>query len=297
MAIMRPDIATSLQYGVRAGFLDARSTYTRKRQLFVVETDSTGKSETYVGLGANPMPRELVDSIVPKGLGERNVAITNKDWEISLAVEDNAINDDRVGHVLRWARDGGVNFEKHMDKLSLQALNGGDGTTYGLCYDGLNFFSASHVDPSAEYTTVQSNLPNLGALTFDNFNTAYVAMLNFLDDRGEPADIVPDLLVVAPALKQAAAQICVNNDKPGTANRDINPFAGEMSYLVSPYFDSTAWALVASGGADKPIIFQMRQQPELEIVREGRNNLSIYKFVARYNVGYGNWRLALLANS
>lgn len=297
MAIMRPDIAKSLEYGVKAGFLDARSAYARKSTLFAYATESTGKQETYVGLGANPMPREFKDTIVPQGLAERNIIIVNKDWEISLAVEDNAINDDRVGHVLQWARDGGMNFERHMDKLALQALNGGDGATYGLCYDGQYFFDTDHVDPHARYTTNQSNNLTLGTLTFDNFNTAYVAALNFLDDMGEPADIVPDLLVVAPALKQAAAQICVNSEKAGTANRDINPFAGEMQYLVSPYLDSTAWILVASGFATKPIIFQMRQQPELEIVRKGENNVSIYKFMARYNVGYGNWRLALMGNS
>ena len=115
--------------------------------------------------------------------------------------------------------------------------------------------------------------------------------------RGEPANIVPDLLVVPPAYMAMAANICGNNDKPTTTDRDINPFSGKIRYIVSPFMDSTAWVLVASSYQDKPIIFQQRQAPELELIRMGSRKSTIYSWVARYQVGYSDWRLAVLGHS
>ena len=39
-----------------------------------------------------------------------------------------------------------------MDKLVFQALNGGDGSTYGLCYDGQNYFSSSIPGAGVSYS-------------------------------------------------------------------------------------------------------------------------------------------------
>jgi phage major head subunit gpT-like protein len=298
MAIVRTDIAKSLEYGIKANFLDAQQAAKPQRQAFVKEMSSTGAKETYVGLGEHPMPREFFDEIVPTDVNERSVVITNHDWEISIEVDDNAINDDRVGHVLDWAKSSGEAFERHMDKLAFKALNGGDGTTYGTCYDGKPFFANNHVDTGSgvTYTTPQSNVYSLD-LTPSNFHTVYVAMLNFLDRVGEPVDLVPDLLIHPPALKDVATQISQNREKSGTPNRDINPFAGEIRTIQSPYLDATAWILVASGYNNKPIIFQVRQQPTLEIIRKGERRSTIYSWVARYYVGYGNWRLAIMGNT
>ncbi len=298
MAIVRTDIAESLKYGVKAGFFEAREGFQAQRRAFAQEVPSSGEKEEYVGLGDHPMPRQFTDEISPKDLSEQSISIKNLDWEVSIEVEDNAINDDRVGHVLEWARSSGESYEVHMDKRAFQTLNGGDGTTYGLCYDGQNFFSNSHADTGAgaEYTTAQDNLYDL-SLNPTNFDTVYVAMLNFLDGRGEPVGVVPDLLIHSPALLDMATQICQNRDKAETANRNVNPFAGKVTPLMAPYLDSTAWILVASARRNKPVLFQMRQQPELEIIRKGERKMTIYSWVARYNTGFGNWRLAIMGKT
>jgi phage major head subunit gpT-like protein len=298
--IVRSDIAKSLEYGGRAQFLEGRGAWPVQRNLIASPATSTGKKETYLGLGAFPMPIEARDKVVARGLIEKYIEIENKDWEATLAISHNAINDDRVGHVLPWCRSAGSRFEQHMDKLCFQALDAGDAATYGLCYDGLYYFSASHTEAKADYTTVQSNLGTT-TLSLDGFNTIWVLAKALKDDRGELVDMPFDLLIVPPALVTVAAQICDNREAYDTANREINPWAGKFRYVVSPYLGSTAWILACSTVADKPIIFQQRQAPELTvwddetIVADG--GVRYFKWFARYQVGFGDWRLAYMGKT
>jgi phage major head subunit gpT-like protein len=298
--IVRTDIAKSLEYGAKAMFLEGSKAWPSQRSLISSQVSSTGKDEDYVGLGESPFPVEAVDQVQVRGLNERSIAVVNKGWEVTLSVTHDAINDDRVGHVLPWCRAAGTRFEQHMDELAFLALNGGDGATYGYCYDGLYYFSASHVDTSAEYATVQSNLGTT-TLTGDGFTTIWVAAKGIMDARGKKVNMPYDLLTVGPALRTIAAQICDNREAYDTANREINPFAGEFRYIVNPNMDSTAWVLSCTQLPEKPIIFQMRESPSLStwddesVAFEG--GVRYFKWYARYNVGYADWRLAFMGKT
>jgi phage major head subunit gpT-like protein len=300
MTIFRSDIATHLNYGVRTGFLKGQKTYTSVRGAFVKQTTSDGKQEDYSDLGTVPMPVAYDDMVQVRGTHEVNLTITNKDWEITIGVSHNAINDDRVGNLDDWSRQAGRNFEKHMDRLCFLALNGGDGSTYGLAYDGLTFFNDSHLDPGAEYQTVQDNKYNL-TLSLDNFETVRVATEQYLDGRGEYVMYDHSLLITSPALRRTALQITGNAAAYDTANNEINTYAGLMRPpLVSPYLDSGAWIVVAADEVTKPIILQVRQSPTLVIWDDeklGEGGVRYYKFHARYNVGYGDWRVAAMGHS
>lgn len=300
MTIFREDIAQHLNYGIKTGFLKGQKTYAPVRSAFVRETTSTGKQEDYSDVGTVPMPVSYDDMVQVRGTHEVSLTITNKDYEITIGISHNAINDDRVGNLDTWARQAGRNFEKHMDKLCFLALNGGDGSTYGLCYDGLNLFSNSHVDSGAEYTTVQNNLYGV-ALSIDNFETVRVAGKNFKDGRGEYVMYDHNLLICAPALERVAKNITGNSEAYDTANREMNPYAGQIrGPMVSPWLDSTAWFIVAQDEIVKPIILQIRQQPVFSFWDDeklGEGGVRYYKFHGRYNVGVGDWRTAIMGNS
>lgn len=300
MTIFRQDIATHLTYGVKTGFLKGQKTYTPVRSAFVRETTSTGKSEDYSDVGTVPMPVAYDDMVQVRGTHEVNLTITNKDYEITIGISHNAINDDRVGNLDTWARQAGRNFEKHMDKLCFLALNAGDGTTYATGYDALSLFNNSHFDPGAEYTTVQDNLYDL-ALSIDNFETVRVAAKQFKDGRGEYVGYDHNLLVCSPALERIAKNITGNEAAMDTSNNEMNPYAGQVrGPLVSPYFDSTAWVVVAQDEIVKPIILQIRQQPVFvtwDDEKLGEGGVRFFKFHARYNVGVGDWRTVVMGKS
>lgn len=315
--ITRTDVIAHLEYGMKSGFLKGQKAYTKLRAPFVREAPSSGAYEIYGDMGAVPWPRQnggqpgsaaadathggasvggLTEGgpITVLGGNERAVTVWNNDWQIPIGIYHNAIEDNRVGGLEEWARSAGQRFDQHMDYLCFNALNAGATTTYGNSYDGVTFFNASHADHNAEYTTAQSNV-NTSALSLDNFETVYIAASKYLDDRGQPTGLIPDLLIVPTDLKRTGVQITGNSEAYDTGNREINPYAGGIKLLVAPggWLDSTAWFVGVSGMVEKPITLQIRQQPQLAFWDDHTqgNGIRYYKWVSRYAVSYGDWRL------
>lgn len=321
--ISRTDVLAHLERGMRRGFLKGMNSYSPLRSAFVNETSSDGAFETYADMGAIPWPSQ--NGGQPPGTGtdgrtgapqvgglheggpitvlggnERSMTVYNRDWDIPIGIYHNAINDNRIGNLDQWARTAGERFEQHKDYLSFDALNSGAGTTYGNAYDGTTFFSTTHTDPGGEYQTNQSN-SNSSALSLDNFDTVYIAAAKYLDDRGQPTGFIPDLLIHPVDLRTIASNIVDNPDAYDTGNNENNPNFGELRRLQAPgaWLDSTAWYLVVSNLSVKPINMQIRQQPQLVFWDDHSQGGGIryYKWMARYEIFYGDWRLATQGNT
>ena len=116
-----------------------------------------------------------------------------------------------------------------------------------------------------------------------------------------PLDTDNDLLVINGGNERIAANICGNPEGYDTANREENPYSGKVSYVASPYLDSTAWHLIASNEEAKPLILAMREQPHLQSAwfdpKAPNGGRHYFKFYARYEVHYGDWRLAYQGNT
>lgn len=324
MTITRKDIAAHLEYGVRSGFLNGRREYTPLRTPFVREVTSAGAFETYADMGAHPWPVQNAgkegnggtDSrtgapqvnqmnaggpITVLGAEDRSMIVYNVDWEIAIAVEHNAIDDDRTGQLEDWARDAGMNFEKFLDYKAFDALNQGESTTaYGATFDGLSFFNDSHVYPGATYATAQDNKHALD-LNLDNFETVVTTAAGYRDSKGVPLGFNYNLLVVAPGNAREAAQITGNPLNSGTANNEINPYSGLVRAVVAPggWLDSSAWFVLDVSQTQKPLTLQIRKRPELTVWDDETQGSGIryFKWHMRGAISYGNWALALQGNS
>lgn len=320
--IQRTDVLMALERGMRAGFLIGERQYQTVRDGFVDETTSDGAFEQYGDMGATPWPTQngggpagtgtdprtgaqQVGSlheggpITVLGGNERSMIVHNQNWEIPIGIYHSAIDDQRVGNLEQWARNAGARFQQHMDAVCFAALNAGEGSTYGYGYDGQPFFSATHVDPGGQYQTAQDNQFTL-ALNPDNFNTVYIAGASFLDDRGQPAGVFQNLLIHSVSLMRDAAQITDNPNISGTGNRDTNPYNGQIMRLHAPggWLDSTAWFLVNNIAGQRPIGLQIRQRPMLVTWDDHSGpGIRYYKWTARYNVFYRDWRNAVQGNS
>jgi len=308
---------------MRVGFLHGLNGYTPLRSAFASEPTSDGAYEIYGDMGAVPWPSQNAgelggagtdartgaakvgdsnegQAITVLGGNERSLFVENVDWDVPIGIYHNAINDNRVGGLEAWAQSAGSRFEQHKDYLCFDALNSGAGTTYGNSYDRVTFFNASHIDPGGEYQTAQSNV-NTSALSLTNFKTVWIAASKFLDDRGQPASLDHSLLIFPPDLIDEASQIINNREKEGTGNRDVNPFAGGIRGLRAPggWLDTTAWFLVDDRMPQKPLILQVRESPQLVFWDDHTQGSGVryYKWNARYNVAYGDWRLCVQGNS
>lgn len=294
-------VPNHLVVGARTGFLTALEAAPKQDWMKVAEKFSMdAKTQKLVDLGAAPMPTQNKGRTQVQSFIEKTKDITPIDWDITVGISYNDVQDDQTGNLERRVRSAGDNFQKHINKHVFEVLNAGDGQTYGACYDGQDFFDSDHVDKGASYTTAQDNEGAL-ALSLDNFETTRVAAMGFRDDQGEFTDYNYNLLVVPPALENLAAQICLNPQAYDIANREINPYAGSTNMIVSPYLDSTAWFLIAANEAVKPLILAMREEPNLQSSwfdpNAGNGGMYYFKFYARYAVHYGDWRLAYMGNS
>jgi len=289
----------SLVAAAKAGFLNSIKVEQPYWQTVAVTHNMDGKTSDLVDLGATPMPTNGKTGVTVQDFIERHISVTPEDWDITVWLSHNAMMDDRTNTLNTRVRGAAVNFNRHFNKLTFSALNSGDGTTYGLAYDGGNFFQNTHIDAGA-YQTAQDNMYAV-TLTLDNFETVRVAAQTVRDDQGEYSGYNHNLLIVPPALERIAANITRNPEDYKTANRAANPYSGVINYMVSPYLDSTAWFLLAPAEVHKPVIMAMREQPNLQSAwfdpEAPDGGRYYFKFFARYNVFYGDWRLAFMGNT
>lgn len=294
------DVPTHLVVGARAGFLSAVKKVDMPWSKVAMQINMTAKSVDLVDLGAAPMPTNGSTGGDLQDFIEKTRTVKPLDWSIILSISRNAVDDDQTASLLTKVKGAGANFQRHINKRVFQVLNGGDGTTYGTSYDGKNFFSATHADKGAAYSTAQDNAKSL-TLSLDNFETVYNVAKLFVDDQGEYFDYGFDLIVAHPNSRRVAAQIIGNPDDYTTGNRANNPYSGLFTPVYSPYMDSTAWVLIASNEEVKPLILAMREQPSLTdswvdpMTPDGGRYY--FKFHARYEVHYGLHYLAIQGKS
>lgn len=122
-------------------FNNALDMVTNMWPLVAMETPSTGRSVDYKWLGEFPMMREWLGDRVIKDLSGYHYEITNKDYEATVEVDRNDIEDDQIG-VYTPMIQGLANAAKvHPDILVFALLAAGFDTT---CFDGQYFFDVDH---------------------------------------------------------------------------------------------------------------------------------------------------------
>lgn len=106
-----------------------------------MEVPSTTRQEVYAWLGAFPKLREWIGDRVVKNLKTHDYTIKNKDWESTIEVDRNDIEDDTVGIYRPIIQEMGRSAAIHPDELVWKLLPQG---FTGLCYDGKPFFATDH---------------------------------------------------------------------------------------------------------------------------------------------------------
>lgn len=125
----------------------------------VTTVSSATKVETYGFLGDLPIFRKWLGEKRIRSLAEKAYALTNEDFEATLGIHKNKIEDDNLGLygpiVSGWGEDAG----QLADRMAFDALRDGHIRT---CYDGQNFFDTDHpVDFEGAPTT---NMSGAGAV-------------------------------------------------------------------------------------------------------------------------------------
>ncbi|WP_323883838.1 Mu-like prophage major head subunit gpT family protein [Aeromonas caviae] len=166
MAMITPALLQSLFTGFKKNFEDAKSEAPSQYTKIATVIKSTTKSNTYGWLGKFPSLRKWIGDRVIESMKAHGYQIVNEDFEATVGVDRNDIEDDELGIYAPLFAEMGRSAGVHPDELCFGLLGAGFTTP---CYDGQYFFDTDHpVYPKADGTgspTMVANLVADGAYT------------------------------------------------------------------------------------------------------------------------------------
>ncbi|HJW23764.1 MAG TPA: Mu-like prophage major head subunit gpT family protein [Rhodocyclaceae bacterium] len=262
--LVNKETLNSIFTGLKTIFNNALKAQPGNWQATAMEVPSTGAGEDYAWLSRFPKMRKWVGEKFVKALKAGNYYKKNEDWETTIAVKRNDIEDDKLGIYNTQAMSAGESASE-MNDIIVDDLKNGAFTHE--CMDGQYFYDTDH--PLENSDGVTSSISNKGmavlaatnlAAAQASYGAARTAVMGFTDSEGMPLRLIPDTLEVPPAL-EAVARILCEADK--LQDNSPNPYKGTAKVLVNPGLTSaTAWMLhVTSKQSIKPFIVQMRKRP------------------------------------
>lgn len=256
----------------------------------------SGSSQNdYAWLSRFPRMRKWLGDKVIKSLAAFKYTIVNDDWETTVEVDRNDIEDDQIGIYAPMAQEAGFSSKQLPDEIDADLKNG---AFAGICYDGQYFYDTDH--PVAGASVSNKGTAALSAATTAaaaaSYGAARTAIMSITDDEGRPLALIPDVLEVPPALEATARLIC-ESDK--LTDQSPNPWKGTAWVLVNPRLTSTtAWFLHVTNRPLKPFVFQQRKAPvfvsqtDMNADNVFMRKNYLFGAEARCAGGYGLWQMS-----
>lgn len=266
-----PSALQSIYFNLRVAFQEGFSRPPLWWQRFATEMPSTSAENRYAWMSQIPKLREWIGERMLRNVAANVYALRNKDFEASIEIDRNDIEDDNLGVYGPIAGALGEQAARWPQDIIATALLAGE-TASAPAFDGQPFFNASHpVSPVGQATGTYSNLLTSTGLSADNYQAARAAMMSYLGEDGRPMAVMPNLLIVPPQLEKKAKEIVMGDNlavvfgsnTAATAITNVNKGSAEVLVLPELATDATSWYLADTTKGIKPIIFQNRRGPQL----------------------------------
>jgi len=249
----------------------------------------------YTWLSMFPKMRKWMGDKVIKALEAFKYTVVNNDWEATVEVDRNDIEDDNLGIYAPQAQMAGFSARQLPDEIVSDLKNNAFTNT---CYDGQYFYDSDH-------TVAGASVSNLGtaalsaataALAAASYGAARTAIMSVKDDEGRPLGLLPDTLEVPPALEITGKRLV---EMERLADDSPNPYKGTAKLVVNPRLTSTtAWFLHCTSMPVKPFVYQERKAPNfVEQTDAQTDNVFMRKKFrfgaeARAAGGYAFWQMS-----
>ena len=204
--------------------------------------------------------REWIGERQLKNVSTRKIEVVNRDFEDTVIIPRNDIEDDQYGIYSTLIAQMGYNAGKIWQDLAVEAL-----MSNPSWIDDTAFFSSSRV--YGGFPIVNNSTAVLSA---ESYAAARRSMMEYRGHNGRNLGIIPNLLIVGP--KNEAAAFAILKDRlqlrelaSGVGATD-NPWNGSAELLVLPELSGDyedLWFLAATNGILKPLFVQQRKQPNL----------------------------------
>jgi phage major head subunit gpT-like protein len=263
-------------------------------QKIAMRVPSTGSHNDYKWLKNFPRMRKWIGAKHIKSLEGDNYVIKNDDWEVTVEVDRNDIEDDQLGIYAPQAHSAGDSAKQLPDEIVGDLANG----VFTLkCFDGQFMCDTDH--PVGDGLVSNKGVAALSVATLAaaqaSYGAARTAMRKFKDEEGRPLNVRPKILMVCPALEDTANAL-INTDR--LEDGKPNPYKGTAEVLVNDYLTSdTAWFLLDTSKSVKPFIYQERKAPVFVSMTDMnaddvfKRRQFLFGAEARAAGGYGFWQL------
>lgn len=301
-AVVTTDFLAGLLTNFRAIFSQELGDVAKRMDQYLriaTQFPSTTDQESYGWMGATPNMREWTDVRVYKAIKAYDYTLKNLHYEGTIEVDKDTLADDKYGLITPRVKALARRAIRHFNEKVFSGLDDGNAT---LAYDGIEFFdSTREIGESGNIDNILTDAYSGSASEIRTaIGAAIVAMATFKDDKGIPMGLVPNMIVCPPAMYIPI----LNALLPGVAGTK-RPEAGYFDLadiIMSPWLDRDAadWYILCTEGEIKPMIFQMRQEPQFVSLDDPKsdhvfkNRTFLYGVDDRFAVGYGDPRTAIM---
>ena len=205
-------------------------------------------------------PREI------KNLATNKLTIKPRDFEETVAVKRNDVEDDQFGLYNSLFQTLAMNAAKMPNDITNDLLAGADSASW---LDGAAFFGTAR-----KYG--KNTIANKGtaALSHDSFNAAYDAMRAYKGHGGQSLGVKPNLLLHGPSLRTTVADVIKAPFRAVTQGDGAvtlpNPNHNLVETVEVDGITNSDWFLLDARKPFKPIIMFMRKRPD-KLVRLDRD--------------------------
>lgn len=230
-----------------------------------------------------------------------NVVATHREFNQALRWTRRMMDDDLTGimrgdNYRKMVRSGLVTRQVHAARLWNFAAS--NDTFFYVRSEGVPLASDNHTTRTPNVSTTNG---------FDNLTTSELApvsyraarqqMRRFVNDQGQIADIVADMLVVPIELEQRAMEIQQSPGNADNANRVSNPEAGTAKIVVPIYMtDVNNWALVNESMMKDNCTWFDRVKREYRRIMDFETYQLKASGYGRWSFRVKDWRWLLYAN-
>ncbi|MFZ4537823.1 Mu-like prophage major head subunit gpT family protein [Propionivibrio sp.] len=292
--IVNKDTLSSLFISLKTTFNNAFSTAESQWQKIAMKVPSSTGQNDYLWLSKFPKMKKWIGDKNVKALEAAKYTIVNDDWEATVEVDRNDIDDDNLGIYGPQAQMAGESAKQLPDEIVADLVNN---SFVAKGFDGQYFFDTDHLVAGASVSNKGTKALAIStvALAMASYGAYRTAMKKFKDDEGRPLAVAPNILLVPPALEDTA-NLLMTTDR--LEDGKPNPYKGTATVVVEPRLTSdTAWFLLDTTKPVKPFIYQERKAPVFVQQTDPQAadvfNRKKFKFgaEARAAGGYGFWQL------
>lgn len=280
--------------------------------------DSNSAIETYAFLGTPPGLEEVKGEKTAEEAAEYFYQLRNKIYQAGLHIKREDVERDKTGQVMAQIMEFANRCVNHWAELFSSLILAGHLSTFGKCYDGATFFSASHGERKSGTQLnllTSSTVAPLAVTTAANPSATEAVkaimgvithMLGILDDQGKPMneDAREFLVMTSPALWQWLVPAIVNPVINGSETNLIQSLKQDgfnVRVVANARLTSTTVDFYTFR-TDAPLKSFIRQEevpldsnldvfgPETEHYR--LNDSMLVKAYTRRAAGFGRWQYA-----